>query len=816
MNIISIIALNLVAIFSFHLNATENICFLEDFEKDMTQWELPDNLTSASFIDKSRSTGGNMSLLLPVMKCFRSKKIKIDQASRYELVLDSFSEAYGKFSIKIEEYDAKDNPLTIKQVNQTRDGMWEAGRKKRNFWYKMDIPFDTSANCDHIRILIHKWSKRKVWIDNIVIFKLTSRNILKAEPLSPGNPSKFNSRSLALPGPDGLLYPNWTWAGAHYNKNKKLTIFNINTLGAIPDDGQDDTTAIEKACAEAARNGGGIVQFGKGTYRLTRKIMISSDNIIIRGVGKDKTRLEFGLPDSEVIILPIGNLNIRKCSKIEIFFRAKGAEKVILSYKGKVIEEFANPRIFTALPDAMDFKKIVISGNKILRTTGSGRHFIKAEVLYKRGAIKSSEALIASSIDAHYGGPYSHSVISFIGRKYSKPFLIKNELRRGDRVINLASALDIKQGDYIIITAKKTKRWNKLVHNICTAWGTFRQFVVQVEKVNKNTITLMQPLRIDYPLVDRPDVRKFNPLNSCAIEDMTISQIGEIQKELKMGTVIFSSAINCRAKNLVVDRPGTQAVFGSLVKFCEIRNCIFKNPWRTKTGGLAYTGWERAWDCLIENVETFRMRHAPLLNWTSSGNVIRDSVFHESDAQWHSGWCRDNLYEQCTIESTTRKYKGYGYGFFSTPVDDSMHGPNGPRNVVYNCRSISLKDGIYLGGMNQQWMIMYNNFVIDKGAGIISRFGCRDNIIKGNVFILKTTGFPMMYYEFLDNTGDRLINNTVYGGNGKLFAGPGKPGVVKNNQVYPLNNEAKVSPQPPVPSIYKWQLEKYGEKSTIR
>lgn len=808
MNNIFVLAFTATAISSFCLGAAEKIVFQDDFEKDIAQWKIPANSSSGSFLDKSNAAGGKKSLLLPVMQGFQSQKIKVQPSSRFQLTFDSFSDVYGKFSVKIEEYDVKGNPLTIPAVNSTNDVMWEAGRNKRKFWYQMSLPFDTSANCDHIRILFSKSSNSRVWIDNIVITQVNSRDILKVEPLSPGKVSKFNSNSLALPGPDGLMYPNWTWAGVHHEVNKKLGTFEVNASGAVPNDGKDDTMAIEAACAKAAENGGGVVKFGPGTYRLTRKLMINSDNIIISGAGRDKTRLEFGLPDSEVTILPVGNLNIRKWSKIEIFFRAKGAKKVVVTYNGRVTDEITGINKITALSKAGDFKKVVVSAGKIIKITGDGRHIIKASVFYEGGAVKSSETLISSGGDGHHGGPYSHSVISFIGRKLSKSISIRNELHRGDRSVMVDNASGFKSGDYIMVEAPLTERWSKLAHNTCTAWGSFRQFVTQVEKVSGNTITIVQPLRIDYPLADKPVIRKFMPVNYCAIENMTISQVGEIQKELKMGTVIFSVAANCRANNLVIDRPGTQAVFGSLVKFCEISNCVFRNPWWPKSGGLAYTGWEQAWDCLIENVETFRMRHAPILNWTSSGNVIRNSIFHESDAQWHSGWCRDNLYEQCTIESNTREHFGYGYAFYSTPTDDSMHGPIGPRNVIYNCRAVSMYSGFYLGGMNQQWMLMYNTLTVDSGPGIISRFGCRDNIIKGNIFVLKNSASPLVYYEFMDNTGDALIDNTVYGGNGKLFSGPGKPGKTENNKFHPLSS-ARVTAKPPVPSIYKWQLEKY-------
>lgn len=788
------------------------LCFAADFEQDLSGWK-PGPAAEAPVIDAGKFSHGGKALLFTVPTTISSVPIKVSPGQRYQLTLDCFSEAYGTFEVKVEEYNADGTPLTHPTANKTSEGLWEAKQQKRNFWFPMAIDFDTSAQCDHVKIIIRKWSNSKVWIDNVAVTQLERREIFKAEPLSPGNPTVYDRYSLALPGPDGLMYPNWTLAGAQDRTIKENNIIRLKDFGGIADDGKDDSDALEKACDQAGKSGGGIVLLGPGTYRLTRKFMITANHVIIRGTGRDKTRIEFGLPDNEVGVYPVTKgLFISPRTRIEVFFPAAGARKVTLSLDNQTIVTSADPKQFTALPDAPKFQMFAKSCGKFIKDKPDGRYLIKAEVEYDGGVKKTTVIPVVKDENGVIGGAYNHSVISFLGPKFGDAVDVTSDSHRGDRTITVANASGLKPGDFISINLKETERWYRLIHNNCTAWGEFRQFITVIEKIEGNRLTLLQPLRIDYPLVDKPKIRKFNPVRGSAIENLTITQLGEIQKELKIGTVIFSAAADCRAENINIENPGTQAVFGTMVKCCEIRNCRFRNPWRTKRGGLAYTGWECAWDCLIEKVETFRMRHAPLLNWTCSGNVIRDSVFHESDAQWHCGWCRDNLYEQCTIESTTTAYNGYGYGFFSTPVDDAMHGPNGPRNVIYNCRSVSLRDGFHLGGMNQQWMLMYNTITVDNGAGIVSRFGCSDNIIQGNVFILKNPAFPMAYYEFLDNTGDRLIGNTVYGGNGKLSAGPGKPETVKDNHFLPLTANPAAA-KPPVPSIYLWQMQHYGSTS---
>ncbi|NMA47110.1 MAG: hypothetical protein GX945_11190 [Lentisphaerae bacterium] len=66
----------------------------------------------------------------------------------------------------------------------------------------------------------------------------------------------------------------------------------------------------------------------------------------------------------------------------------------------------------------------------------------------------------------------------------------------------------------------------------------------------------------------------------------------------------------------------------------------------------------------------------------------------------------------------------------------------------------------------------------------------------------------MIFYEFLDNVGDRVEDNLIIGGSGKLTAGAGTPGSDRNNTFLPATAATPKS-RPPAPSIYLWQKGKY-------
>lgn len=68
-------------------------------------------------------------------------------------------------------------------------------------------------------------------------------------------------------------------------------VYNVCDYGAVPNDGQSDREAVEKAIQIACSKGRGIIYFPSGRYHLrpldapNHPILIDSDNIVLRGAG---------------------------------------------------------------------------------------------------------------------------------------------------------------------------------------------------------------------------------------------------------------------------------------------------------------------------------------------------------------------------------------------------------------------------------------------------------------------------------------------------------------------------------------------------
>lgn len=82
-------------------------------------------------------------------------------------------------------------------------------------------------------------------------------------------------------------------------------IFNVRSFGALGDDSTDDTAAIRSTLDAAEKNGGGVVYFPWGTYRLTDWIRIPR-RTILRGDERDATLLKWPVdePQTEAEFVP--------------------------------------------------------------------------------------------------------------------------------------------------------------------------------------------------------------------------------------------------------------------------------------------------------------------------------------------------------------------------------------------------------------------------------------------------------------------------------------------------------------------------------
>jgi hypothetical protein len=605
-----------------------------------------------------------------------------------------------------------------------------------------------------------------------------------------------------FPGPDGLVYPDWTWAGVPGGIPDVPVRARLSEFGAKPDDDADDSAALQRAVDAVGAKGGALL-IEAGTYHLDRPVIITRDNVVIRGEGPARTRLinRYGPPEAGVaFFLPRDGDQVNEDTWVEVHCQPDGLNAIRVQVDGKQVYSRTRSEHWGGTFSGK------MAGSTLLGAGADGAHQLKAIAEFDNG--KRAEATINVVFKRQPEGaprarhmPSFLGAITFVGDSLMGPrLLLTADAERGDTALRLNSTEGLQRGDCIVLTAPATERWNNLVQNACK-WGSYRRNEYRVEALEGNTIRINQPLRIPFPTIDESYVQKYRPIRRCGVEGLYLEQT----QKLWTSAVIFSHAWECWARDVHVRKCGQWPVYTTPAKWCEIRDCRFDEAWYNGGGGTAYTGFQSAYDCLMENVHTTKMRHAPCVQWSASGNVIRNSTFIQSDGQWHAGWTNENLYEQCVIDAQ-QGTGAYGHGFWGSPPNDTAHGPNGPRNVVYNCDVTAPKNGIWMGGMNHGWLILYNRLLCGAGPGVFMQKNSDEHLIAHNVFVLKDGKSPGISIGTDDCDGVRAIGNAIYGGSGVLVAGKGNLAEATDNALKALPAEGTPDrPTAAVPSIFEWQ-----------
>lgn len=679
-------------------------------------------------------------------------------------------------------------------------------------WLTAQIMVGTPPEAAAIQFWHHTYSHAVVtaYVDDFAIAPMLpgQRPWPAQYKLRAGDRDKLTAADVV--GPDGLVYPDWRQAGVPGGIPTVPVRVRAEECGAVPDDDRDDTPAIQAALDRAGEQGGGAVLLGPGVYQLDERLVIRRDGVVLRGSGRDRTRLMFRYdlgPEGLRWAAPKGDALYRN-SAVVLHARPAKLERLTVRVGDQVIATKArseNPHwgnTFSLAASVGNLLKAVPPTAATVTLTGEAtyaggeRHQITRTLTIRREG---------SDPDDYRRAPDDYAIAFSGDAKWwrSKPIALTADGRRGDTTLALASAEGLKAGDWIAIQGPATPRWKELTRNACQ-WGEYRRNMLQLTAVDGTKVTLAQPLRIEFPVIDGSRIWKIDPIRGCGLEDLTIEQV----HDLWMNTAVFSAAVGCWARGVKVVKCGRNPVYGAEAKQCTIADCEFDDAWFKGGGGTAYAGWEFSYDCLMTDCVTRKLRHAPLVQWSASGNVIRRSTFYESDAQWHSGWTNENLFEQCRVIAVTGN-GAYGYGAWASPPEDTAHGPNGPRNVVYNCDISSPKTGLWMGGMNEGWMILHNRFVVEAGAGVYARNSSFDHTIAHNVIVLKRAGSAALELGTPDCLGIEFYGNRIYGERAAV-TGPVRPEVLRDNVVEPLGDAPR--PTPAVPSIYEWQLQHAGSR----
>lgn len=776
------------------------------FEQGLEHWTIDENDGGMSTISDEQARSGK-----------RSLKVVDDHTANGNWAMGPMIPCDGpaKLAINGWHYPVSGGGLGVYIRQLDQDGQRLPGEEHIRGLSgdtKQWLPFTTTVFLDEttraVQLYFHSYSHARVsvYIDDLSLERLPYVTTPPWPPQYKINPLETHRLTAAdVVGPDGIVYPDWRRCGVEGGIPDIPAAARLSDFGAKADDDRDDSVALAAACAALPADGGAII-LDAGTYHFDRPVTISRDGVVIRGQGMGKTKIIFryGIgKDGIQFYSPTANAQVGPQSRVEMHALPTGLETMTIRAGDKSLARWA-----VSTHSGNSFATGVGGGSILKHFPAGGPLTLEGTATYRDGTTRRcSLPIVLNPQEGETPPPNIRAAILFQGAGFTNT---RSELsadgKRGDTSITVNDGSGFAAGDYIIIEGPATERWKTLTQNACR-WGSYRKNALRIKAVAGNTVHLEQPLRIEFPIIDGSYIRKYHPIQRGGVEALTIEQT----ENLWISAVLFNNAWNCWAKDVEIIKCGRFPVYGSQAKFCEQRNVVFRDAWFKGGGGTAYAGWEHSWDCLIDGIETFAFRHAPLFQWSASGCVIRNGIFHDSDAQWHSGWTNENLMENCVVYSSNSN-GAYGYGMWASPPEDEAHGPNGPRNVVYNCDVFSPKAGFWLGGMNENWLVLHNRFTVDKGPGFTTRNLSFDHIIAGNVFVLKDDRSPAIHLATPNCLGIDFFDNRVFGGGITLDPNSTRILNARNNAFFPLSDQHLATrPQPAIPSIFDWQRQQKSE-----
>jgi len=366
---------------------------------------------------------------------------------------------------------------------------------------------------------------------------------------------------------------------------------------------------------------------------------------------------------------------------------------------------------------------------------------------------------------------------------------LAEDAARGARQLQLTGSVDWTAGDCVELSQMPSAEWcAKAGIAPAKMWPwTVR---VLVSGVLEKTVALDAALRMPFSAKENAKVRRVDVVRHCALESMSLVS-GELPP------VVLRNALECRLKNLRITQITGVAVDTQTAMRCEISSLELSAAKKGRENRATF-GWQRAWDCLAENVKTEGLRYAPVF-LGATGCVVRGSEFGGSGAVWEPGWSTENLMENCVVRPRI-DFGGHPVGLWLGPEGSGF---SGPRNVIYNCALVSSGPAVSLAGLNEAWIFMHNLLVSGGSAGFVASNGSFDLVLAANTFSLTKPVGPAMLLLSRDCTGSQVVGNQIYGAT-SLAGGVIPPGLERDNTVTDVFVAAD-RPHPDIPSIFEYQ-----------
>ncbi|GHH27619.1 cellulose binding domain-containing protein [Lentzea cavernae] len=405
--------------------------------------------------------------------------------------------------------------------------------------------------------------------------------------------------------------------------------------GVKPGDGQDDSAGLQAAidsikatCSPTASHTKlSLITLPAGELAVSRELHVDADHLIIRGAGKDATKITFR-PD-------------------------------------------ANTLYDSLTPDGSDWDEDGM-------TSGAG----KGGWLWPgRGLFRvQSRGVDPSYASDHAAAPENRKDIfeGTVNVHWKVGAKVAVAAKAGDRTISVQSATRIKAGSFVNVRAANSVKFYEQQQATGAGFPLLnmhmRQQIFTVTSVSGNVVTLDKPLEFDVPVNSTSDGSApidgtpydskvsplVDPVEGVGFEDFgftqampglnqadSINNYGNMAPAAEMHGIVFKWAANSWVKGIRAEMTGSHPIVTEEAKNLQIVDNVLDGSWNKGKGGNGYFRGSRVWDSLYAGNTSRNLRHFTF-QWSASGNVVIGNDF-DSDLNLHGGWERNNLFELNTV-----------------------------------------------------------------------------------------------------------------------------------------------------------------------
>ncbi|MFD4637018.1 cellulose binding domain-containing protein [Lentzea sp. NPDC058436] len=402
-----------------------------------------------------------------------------------------------------------------------------------------------------------------------------------------------------------------------------------------PNDGQDDSAGLQAAidsikstCSPTASYTKlSLITLPAGELAVSRELHVDADHLIIRGAGKDATKITYR-PD-------------------------------------------ANTLYDALTPDGSDWDEDGM-------TSGAG----KGGWLWPgRGLFRvQSRGVDPSYASDHAAAPENRKDIfeGTVNVHWKVGAKVAAAARTGDRTVSVQSASRIKAGMFVNVRAANSVKFYEQQQATGTPYPMLnmhmRQQIFTVTSVSGNVVTLDRPLEFDVPVNSTSDGSApidgtpydskvsplVDPVEGVGFEDFgfmqampglnqadSVNNYGNMAPAAEMHGIVFKWAANSWVRGVRADMTGSHPIVTEEAKNLQIVNNELDGSWNKGKGGNGYFRGSRVWDSLYAGNTSRNLRHFTF-QWSASGNVVIGNDF-DSDLNLHGGWERNNLFELNTV-----------------------------------------------------------------------------------------------------------------------------------------------------------------------